>query len=134
MLLSGDLASRAALGRGRQRSLWEGTFERSQVCLGIIAEDTQTLKKKIAVEPRKTPRSWSGELGGRKGMEKRGRERASSLLPSALRILLATLERGCGVRACSAPRWAQLVEGRCFPVARCGQPACSPGIRTHARG
>lgn len=98
-LLSGDLARRAALGRGQQRSLWEGTFERSQVCLGIIAEDTQTLKKKIAVEPRKNPRSWSGELGGK---ERDGETRTGKgQLPPAFRPKNSSCDLREGMRGLS---------------------------------
>lgn len=45
----------------------ERTFERLQVCLGIVVGKTGTLKRKAAVEPRKNTRRWSGKLGQGKG-------------------------------------------------------------------
>lgn len=58
--------------RRAPRILREGTFERPLGCLSIIVAETQTLKKKIAVERQKNARSWSRKLRAGNGWRSEG--------------------------------------------------------------
>lgn len=67
MLLSGAREGTGHTRPAAEALARERTFERLQVCLGIVVGKTWTLKKKAAAEPRKNTRRWSGKLGQGKG-------------------------------------------------------------------